>query len=319
MSESFDHGYALLVGVGESAYPRWSLPATVKDVLALKAMLTDADLCAYPDDDLHMRVLHDEQATRAALLDGLAWLEEQATDDPEATVVVFYSGHGWLDEGTGRYFLIPHDIDPVDVPDSSMPAEAFSAALRRIPARRLLAFLDCCHAEGMATAKDDPPVRLPSGLVEATAPKGLLEELKRGEGRAVFSSSGGSQRSWIRPDGSMSIYTYHLIEALQGAGNRPGDTDVRVSNLINHVGKAVPESARRAYNVEQTPHFDAAATDFPVAVLRGGKGLPAGGWESVRGEAEAAIERTALVVSQVITADRGSVIDHPTQSVTIGR
>ncbi len=31
MTEKFTHGYALLIGVGESAYSKLSLPVTVKD------------------------------------------------------------------------------------------------------------------------------------------------------------------------------------------------------------------------------------------------------------------------------------------------
>jgi hypothetical protein len=38
--------------------------------------------------------LHDQYATRAAILDGLAWLTERAAADTESTAVVFYSGHG---------------------------------------------------------------------------------------------------------------------------------------------------------------------------------------------------------------------------------
>ncbi len=41
MSNTFPHGYALLIGVGKSAVPNWSLPVTVKDVLALQSILTD--------------------------------------------------------------------------------------------------------------------------------------------------------------------------------------------------------------------------------------------------------------------------------------
>ncbi len=41
MSDLFTHGYALLIGVGNTANPRWSLPVTVKDAQALKAVLTD--------------------------------------------------------------------------------------------------------------------------------------------------------------------------------------------------------------------------------------------------------------------------------------
>ncbi len=128
-------------------------------------------------------------------------------------------------------------------------------------------------------------VKLPPGYAQVPLPKGLVDELKQGEGRVVFTSSRGEQLSWIRPDRTQSIYTYHLLEALQGAGNQPGDTVVRVSNLMNHLGKAVPASARELCQAEQTPFFDTATEDFSVAVLRGGKGLPVGGWKAVQDQA----------------------------------
>ena len=229
-----------------------------------RAILTGANLCAYHGDEGHVRLLHDAGATRSGILDGLAWLRARATADgstelaevPEATVVVYYSGHGWLDRPTGQYYLLPHDIEPFDVPGSALAASTFTDALRQIPARRLLVFVDSCHAGGMATAKDEPAVRLPTGFTQVALPKGVAKDLKRGDGRVVFTSSRGKQKSWVRPGGGMSIYTYHLLEALQGAGNRPGDTVVRVSNLMNHLGKTVPESARRLCQAEQTPFFD---------------------------------------------------------------
>ena len=148
MPDHFFHGYALLIGVGRCAYDPWSLPVTVRDMQALRAVLADPDLCGYPDD--HIRLLHDDGATRQAILDGLAWLAEQATMDPDATAVVFYSGHGWSEESTGRYSLLPHDVAPFDLPGSALSAEDFTAALRKVQARRLLVLMDCCHAAGMA-------------------------------------------------------------------------------------------------------------------------------------------------------------------------
>ena len=285
MTDKFSHGYALLIGVGESAYPKWSLPVTVKDMQALRAILTDPALCGYPDDDAHIRLLHDAGATKQAILDGLAWLAQQTAADSDATAVVFYSGHGWVADGSGKYYLLPHDVEPFDLAGSALPAETFTAALRQVKAKRLLAFVDSCHAAGMATAKDQPAMKLPSGFTQTSLPKGLVEELKQGAGRAVFSSSTGAQQSWVRPDGSLSLYTYHLIEALQGAGNQPGDTTVRVSNLMSHLGKAVPESARTLCQAEQTPFFDTATEDFPVALLLGGKGLSGAGFSPAQGAA----------------------------------
>ena len=63
------------------------------------------------------------------------------------------------------------------------------------------------------------------------------------------------------------------MEALQGAGNQAGDRVVRVSNLMNYLGKSVPETTRQDYNRNQTPHFDFDTGDFAIALLRGGKGL----------------------------------------------
>ena len=298
MPNAFTQGYALLVGVGESAYPAWSLPVTVKDIQAIRSILIDPNLCAYPGDDRHIRLIHDKTATKAAIVDGLAWLKAQSGADPDATAMVFYSGHGWLDESTGQYYLIPHDVEPVDVAASALPAQELTDALREIKAKRLLVMIDCCHAEGIATAKKGPAaIKLPSGLVQTAPPKGLVEQLKQGEGRAVFTSSRGQQLSWIRPDGSLSVYTHHLVEALQGAGNKPGDTVVRLSNLMNHLNKAVPESARTMYQAEQVPFFDMATEDFAVAMLRGGKGLPQEGWEGVKQEAAETIRHVVNVLA----------------------
>jgi hypothetical protein len=321
MPQVFSHGYALFIGVGSTHYRPWSLPVTVYDAQALTSTFTDTNLCAYPNDVQHIRLLHDASATRQAILDGLSWLKTQAEVDAEATVVVYYSGHGWLDTSTGLYYLIPHDVKPQNPLGSALSSQAFSNALRAIPARKLLVFVDSCHAEGMATAKESHTIaELPPGFAKMAPPRDVVDTLKRGEGRAVYASARGTQLSWIRPDQTMSIYTYHLIEALHGAGNHPGETEVRLSNLMNYLGRAVPASAWKFYREEQMPFFDAATEDFAVALLRGGKGLPVGGWESDGRSNRQASPRTLRVSgernisiggevsnSTLITGDQNSV------------
>ena len=112
-----------------------------------------------------------------------------------------------------------------------------------------------------------------------------------------FTSSEGDQVSWVKDD-SCSVYTYHLLEALQGAANQPGDREIKVSNLMNHLSKAVPETARKLYGAEQTPHFDMDAGDFIIANLRGGKGLPDKGWEEVKPESTQKINQIAQNIKQ---------------------
>ena len=305
MTELFNQGYALLIGVGECAYQPLSLPVTVKDTQAIYAALIDPELCAYPNDREHIRVLNNEEATRSKILEGLKWLKEKAEIEPEATIFVYYSGHGWFKKDDNSFYLIQHDVKIRKLENTALSGKAFTEALREIQAERLLVVIDSCHAAGMATSKE--PEEADAELLDEfddfqrVAPsKGLFFALTQGKGRVVFTSSEGEEKSWIKKDNSMSIYTFHFLEALQGAANNPGDSDVTVSNLMNHLGKTVPKTARDLYNAKQTPHFDFDTIDFAIAKLRGGKGLPDRGWDEVKSEAQEKISKIAEVVMENI-------------------
>ena len=274
MSNSFSNAYALLIGVGESIIPKYSLPVTVKDTKALKTVLCDSQLCGY--EEQYVRLLHDKTASKINMLDGLDWLKQCTEKDTDVTVVVFYSGHGWLEKDSQRYYLIQHDADPENLENTALDAQLFTDKLRDIKAKRLLVIIDACHAQGMATSKEAELFKVPEQFEQVALPKDLVENLKQGAGRAVFTSSLGEQRSYIRKEQDLSVYTYHFLEALKGAGNQPGDSYVRLSNLMRHLSQAVPKSAE-AMSKEQTPFFDFTTEDFPVALLLGGKGLSGGG------------------------------------------
>lgn len=227
--------------------------------------------------------------------------------DQEATIILYYSGHGWLDSSNQQYYLIPHDVEPYDIRGTALAASDFTTALRKIPARRLLVFIDSCHAERMATAKDIPGIKLPLGFAQTAWPKSMLDDLEQGTGRAIFTSCRGNQLSWVRPDSKLSLYTYHLIEALQGAGNRPGDTTIRVSNLMSHVSQTVPESSYTLCVAEQTPLFDTATEDFVVAMLCAGKGLSAESWEAIRQESAETTDHVIQAIGTRNVAIGGNV------------
>jgi len=315
MSNPLSHNYALLIGVGESAYPEWSLPVTVKDTLALKSLLTNPQ-CGYIDDEQHLRLLNNAEATTKSILSGLDWLQQQAAADSEATVLVYYSGHGWLDNTTGKYYLIPHDIKAhKKIPYSALAADTFQEALQQIPAKRLLVIIDSCHAAGMASAKNEQADwDLPDDFIPTALPKDLINQLQQGTGRVVLTSSTGKQQSWVRPDGNMSIYTFHLLEALQGAGNQPGDQVVTVSNLMNYLGKTVPASVKQLCQAEQIPFFDFATEDFAVSLLHGGKGLPQQGWDGVKAEAQERISQ----IGNVSGKNNKSNVGDRTTTISIG-
>jgi Caspase domain len=283
MTELFNRGYALLVGVGQCTDATLSLPVTVQDMQALRQILVNPALCAYPDNDEHIQLLQDQSATKSGILDSLTQLRDRVAADPEATVIVYYSGHGWLEQSTDCYYLIPHDFDRYEWRDTALSASDFNQALQDIKAKRLLVILDCCHAAGIGTAKDaTASLQLPKGVVPIADPKGVLDALSQGEGRVVFTSCRGNEQSWIRQDNTLSVYTHHLIEALQGAASQTGATEVTVFDLANHLGQTVPATAT-AMGKQQNPRVEMRDTErFAIALLQGGKGLSSGGWKATQ-------------------------------------
>jgi hypothetical protein len=290
MPEQFTNGYALLIGVDANYIGKWALPNVSKDIDALAKVLTHPERCAYSNDNV--RVLTGQEATRQGILGGLEWLQERIQSDAsgDATAVVYYTGHGWRDESAGSadFYLVPYDVKEGKIKSYALPAAAFAEAVGQLKPQRLLVVLDCCHAAGMGI-KDVAP--LPTGYVGAAIAPALLmegekavarpgakglEALAEGQGLAVLSSSSGAQSSYMRKDGKMSIFTYHLIEALTGhAEPKEGATDVLVSDVMGHVYRRVPQSAQADWGVEQTPDYQVSG-NFPVALLLGGKGWSKG-------------------------------------------
>ena len=73
----------------------------------------------------------------------------------------------------------------------------------------------------------------------------------------------------------MSLFTYHLIEALTGHAPHPDDaTVVYVTDVMSWVTHEVKKSAAKEH-VQQTPVMRTTGV-FPVAQLIGGKGLAKG-------------------------------------------
>jgi uncharacterized caspase-like protein len=285
MSERFNHGYALLIGVDENDVPAWALPDVRKDVGALQQVLTHPERCAYPPDNV--QTLAGPDATRQGILDRLDWLSERVQADADATAVVYFTGHGWRSDA-GEFYLIPRDVRQGQLSARALRAADLAAAIDALRPQRLLVLLDCCHAGGMGVKGE---AALPEGFAAAALPPTLLMGGERsaagpgakglgmlatGRGRAVLCSSTGEQRSYIRKDRAMSIFTFHLIEALTGhAQPQEGTSEVLVSDVMSHVYRRVPASARAEWGAEQTPD-GLVSGNFPVALLLGGKGLSRG-------------------------------------------
>ena len=271
----FTNGYALIIAVNDNRNPAYALPAVGRDATALRDVLVHPQRCAYPP--ANVRLLMGSAATRAGIRAGLSWLRERISADRSgnATAILFYSGHGVYSPGDRSYYLLPYDTS-APLAASLLRATDLAADIEQVQPRRLLVALDCCHAGGMGIKGDDLWATTHLQKMAAPAEARPIAALMQGQGRAVLSSSTAAESSYIRPDRRMSIFTYHLVEALTGHAQPPGATEVLVSDLMGYVSRAVPGSARAAYNVAQTPVYQMSGENFPVALVLGGAGAGKG-------------------------------------------
>ncbi|MEM7333512.1 MAG: caspase family protein [Chloroflexota bacterium] len=286
MSETFKHGYALVVGVDENIQAHLALPAVLKDVQAVHDVLLHPERCAYEAD--HVQFLKGAESTRDGIFDALTTLQDQVNGDDNATAVIYYSGHGWRNKETDQYYLIPYDIKDMTINRLHryvISAEDFSREISAIRAKRLLVVLDCCHAGGMGVKSLDVTAVEPAAFpLEISGIKEIpdfedgaknVSDLADGEGRAVLNSSTGIQQSYVRNDGKMSLFTYHFIEALTGHAPHADDaTVVYVTDVMSWVTHKVKQSAQQQHR-DQTPVMRTTGV-FPIAQLLGGQGLAKG-------------------------------------------
>lgn len=251
---TFDHGYALLVGVGAD------LTVTLRDAERVANLLRDPLRCGYRESNV--RLLLGADANRLKLENGLAWLAQCAQDDPLATVVFYYSGHG-LAEPAATLVLNPCiGSDGKLIPDrcttEGFPGNELCKAFLEVTAKKLIVLLDCCHAA--AQAED---------FKEAPSDPDFLDRLQQGAGRVVLASSSSEEKS--RADRRESFFTAALLEGLAGYGSLSRDGYAKVFDIVDYVQRQV----RLRTLEKQHPIFKGmAGENFPIAYYAGGEASP---------------------------------------------
>ena len=214
----------------------------VNDVAVVYKLLTDPDYGGYPPENV--RLLINEQATKAAILDSLAEMALRTT--PDATVLLYFSGHTGKFGADSPVYMIPVDVNPVDMntPDferTSISDKEFSSALRNIPAQQNVIIIDSCHAGG------------------------FLESLQGLRNELLLASSRADELSFVLPGHSNSLFTSYLIEGLQG-GVPSTDGYIRVFALFQYVQERMSREEPRQHPMIK----GAVGEDFPIALYRGG-------------------------------------------------
>lgn len=254
-SSPLSNARALVIGIAGYPSIRPLSPVVLEDARCVHRALTDPQVGGYPPENATL--LLDAQATREGIVEALDVLAR--TSNRESTIFLFFSGHGARIEGqaSGAEYLLPFDArfdSAANLAQTAISTADFSAALRAIPAQKLVVVLDCCHSGGIGQPKSG--IAASPGLSD-----GGYESLKTGRGRVILASSRDEEYSWILQGDANSLFTRHLLAGLQG-GIASEDGLVRIFDLFEYIQPRVTGEAPN-----QHPVFKAELEDnFPVSL-----------------------------------------------------
>ncbi len=254
----FEQGFGLVVGVGGD------LPMTVTDAEGLYGLLVDPNRCAYPAS--HVTKLTEAAANKDGVLTALDDLAARTAAVADATVLVYFSGHGYEVKEADRrqYYLWTHGCAHGQLDDKCIRGDVFADALAALDVRKLVVILDCCFAGGFERTKAP-------GVDLAKAPVPFdVSRLGGGQGRVIFASSMAGEES--RAGHPYSAFTRALLEGLAGVGGvANGDGFAYVSDVFGYVSRVVPQrTGESQHPVLHSQHL----TNFPLAYYAAGAKAP---------------------------------------------
>jgi len=216
---AYGNYHALVIGINDYA----SLPK-------LKTAITDAETVAKTLEELYdYKVTLLKNPSRADIIDALDDLRGEL--DEEDNLLIYYAGHGWLDQQTGAGFWMPVNAK-ADRRSRWISNTTLTNALQALLAKHVMVVADSCYS-GTLTRSIKVPQRN----------RAYLERMAEKRARVVL-ASGGLEPVADSGGGNHSVFAAQFLKALRG---NEGVLD----------GSKLFESVRHnvVLNADQTPEY----------------------------------------------------------------
>jgi tetratricopeptide (TPR) repeat protein len=245
-------GYAVIVGVSQyqNLDESKQLRFPESDADAFYRVLISHEGGAFPAENVHF--LKGPQATLANIKHELeTWLPSVA--QPTDRVVVYFAGHGFVQNGRG--FLAPYDVQPDRLDATAYSMSTLGDVLaNKVGANWKVLLTDACH----------------SGKINAETTNEALEEQFKTLPASFLTLTATTEREQSFEDPNLStgfgFFTYYLVQAFRGyADADPCDGRITADELIEYVRTNVRRYARDR-QLSQTP---TARGDYEPEMLLG--------------------------------------------------
>ena len=241
--------WAVVIGIND--YAKWpKLQYAAADAASVKTALVDK--LGFTAD--HVLTLQDRDATRATILTTLnTRLSRSAIGDADQ-IFVFFAGHGatrQLASGRSLGYIIPVDADPEQTATEAIAMTDIQNIAESLGARHVFFVMDACYS-GL-------------GLARGGSDRFLKDNAQR-VGRQMLTAGGADQMVADGGPGGHSVFTWTLLQALDGKADSNGDGVLTATEIAAYVAPSVSKISL------QTPAFGSLpgseGGDFVFATAR---------------------------------------------------
>ena len=251
--------FILAVGINEYKNPVYNLNYAQPDAKSFVQKISERSGKIFRN--VRKLEIYDKDATKDNIQRAFKSIVTQAK--PEDVFVFYYAGHGTLDEDNNdEYYLVPTDItklygDPAQLQAKGISATGLKGMLAELKPQKQLILMDACHSGGaINTIKTRAPASEEKAIVQ----------LARASGVVMIASSGTQQYASEFEVLKHGVFTYTLLEALDGKAGRI-DNRIMVGALKSYMELRVPELAEEYGGQAQYPTGYTQGNDFPIGVL----------------------------------------------------
>jgi len=257
--------YALVIGINTYRNQSISLTYAVPDALAFAGTLKKVASPLFEKVDV--RTLTTPAATtKEAITKTFEEIRQKVR--PNDLFIFYNASHGMVDvvNGEEQYFLLTSNVRLLSsrhIGKDALSHKDLVSLIGSIPAQKKLVILDTCNAGKGGKEIQIALLQQTRGLTDATA----VKLLQRAVGSSVFSASSDTQQALEGYKGH-GLFTYVLLEGLQGAADFKKDGFITVKGLALHTEERVMTLSEEVFKRQQNPMIETGANDFPIGKVR---------------------------------------------------
>ncbi len=230
----YRESWAVIIGINE--YQHWpKLRYAVNDANGVEEAL----ISKFGFKRENIRKLINGEATRQRISEVLGdELTNGKQIQREDRVFVFFAGHGatrTFEDGRQLGFLIPVDADPSNYYSTAISMSSLREAGDLIPAKHIYFVMDSCYS-GLALTR---------GAGAFAKDKSYLDEVTRRMARQILTAGGADQQVADDGPGGHSVFTWALLEGLQGKADLDHNGFITASELGAYVSPVVSQFAKQ--------------------------------------------------------------------------